>query len=175
MELSCTDEQAMLRESVRATIGREAPLRKVRDWVLDAEPADCRSAFELAARQGWTGIGVPEDAGGQGGGVLELAILAEELGRGATPADGLYGGLLCARALLACDGHGARAVVARLATGSVIGALVRPADRPLDDEISDGAVPLVTGAPLAALLPRGVGSTLHLHTRDRRRLNVNRR
>src|SRR5437667_39227 len=95
MDLSFTDEQEFLRDAVRGVVEREGPLSRVRDWVL-GEHVDHGPAHALAVRQGWTGIGIPEEAGGQGGGMLELAILAEELGRGAVPADALYGTLLAA-------------------------------------------------------------------------------
>ena len=65
----------------------------VRAW---AESGDLAAADALAARQGWTGIGLDEDAGGQGGGTLELAVLAEQLGRGAVPWDRTLAALLAA-------------------------------------------------------------------------------
>src|SRR3982074_31462 len=130
MELSSTDEQDMLRESIRAAIEREAPLRTVRAWVLGPGPPDARPALGRAGRQGWTGIGIPEDAGGQGGGLLELAILAEELGRGAVPADGLHATLLASIALGQCEGDAARSHIEPLALGEAFGALASPGSLP---------------------------------------------
>src|SRR4051794_3295045 len=120
MDLSFTDEQQFLREAVRGAIDREAPLARVRDWVL-GDVVDYAPARDLAVRQGWTGIGIPEEAGGQGGGLLELAILAEELGRGAVPADALYSTLLAALLLAR---RGGDAVVEKLAAGESRAALV---------------------------------------------------
>src|ERR1700694_4907739 len=104
MDLAFTDEQQFLREAVRGAIDREAPLQAVRRSVLDAATPNLGDALGLAARQGWTGIGIPEDHGGQGGREIELAILAEELGRGAVPADALYATLLTATALRLAGG-----------------------------------------------------------------------
>src|SRR4051794_5778869 len=93
MRVDWTDEQEFLREAVAGVVAREAPFTTVRTW---AESADLSAADELAARQGWTGIGLDEDAGGRGGGTLELAVLAEQLGRGAVPWDLTLAGCLAA-------------------------------------------------------------------------------
>jgi alkylation response protein AidB-like acyl-CoA dehydrogenase len=160
MDLSFSDEQQFLREAVRGAVDREAPLARVRDWVL-GDVVDHSPAWDLAVRQGWTGIGVPEDAGGQGGGMLELAILAEELGRGAVPADALYATLLAALLLGRCGGGDA--VVERLAGGELAAALARPGGAPLDAPAPDGPIALVLGAPDAGLLASWDGEALDLH------------
>lgn len=144
MNLAPTDEQRALREAVRGAVDRDASLAKVRAWVLE-EDVDHAPAWDLAVQQGWTGIGIPEEAGGQGGDLLEVAILAEELGRGAVPADALYATILAARALLGSDDD----TVARLADGEVAGALLRPGGVPLDADSDELA--LVLGAPDATV------------------------
>jgi alkylation response protein AidB-like acyl-CoA dehydrogenase len=146
MDLSESDEQQFLRESVRGTVTREAGLPTVREWVLEGA-IDHRAAAELAVRQGWTGIGIPEELGGQGGGTIELAILAEELGRGAVPADSLYATLLTALALAGCDA--AHGEVEAIADGSAPAALALPADRALDAPSGGTGPSLVLGAQAA--------------------------
>ena len=113
MRFALTDEQEMLRDSVRGALARDLPLSVVR-----ASPDAPAAARALATAQGWPGIGVSEDAGGQGGDVVELAILAEELGRGAIPTSLLIASALAARALAGGGDHGA-ALVAELAAGSL--------------------------------------------------------
>ncbi len=166
MELGYGEEQRFLREAVRGVVEREASLAQVRTWVLEGDEVQLAPAQELAARQGWTGIGIPEEAGGQGGGAIELAILAEELGRGAVPADGLYASLLCARALHALGG--ADEVVERLAAGETTGTVLRPGDRPLDTPAGNPSAPraLVLGAPLAEVLLDLDGTAPILHRRE---------
>ena len=133
MDLAFTDEQQFLREAVRGAIDREASLPTIRRWVIETEPwPHVGDALALAVRQGWTGIGIPEEQGGQGGDLLELAILAEELGRGAVPADGLYATLLAATSLAAADGEEARVAIEALALGERTGALVHPGGQPAD-------------------------------------------
>lgn len=147
MNLEPTDEQQALREAVRGVVARDASFAKVRAWVLEEE-IDHAAPHEVAVNQGFTGIGIPEEAGGQGGGLLEAAILAEELGRGAVPADGLYASLLAARALV--TGGGDADLIAAIAEGEAVAALALPGDRPLDGPPGDASpLALVLGAPLA--------------------------
>jgi alkylation response protein AidB-like acyl-CoA dehydrogenase len=160
MDLAFTDEQQFLREAVRGAIEREAPLSAVRGWALDGATPQFDDAAQLAARQGWTGIGVPEDLGGQGGAEIELAILAEELGRSAVPADGLYAALLVAAAL----GHaGAHEAVAPVALGESWCALVHPGGQPADVLHQDASARLVVGAVQAGTFVRWNGDALERH------------
>jgi alkylation response protein AidB-like acyl-CoA dehydrogenase len=152
MDLSYSDEQQFLREAVRGTVEREAPFSQVRDWVL-GDTVDHHAAAALASRQGWTGIGVPEDRGGQGGGALELSVLAEELGRGAVPADLLYASILAAITLARSDDRRALEQVDAISSGAITAALLRSAATPLDVPAADGTTALVLGAhPGAALI-----------------------
>jgi alkylation response protein AidB-like acyl-CoA dehydrogenase len=160
MDLSFTDEQQFLRESVRGTVDREAPLARVRDWVL-GEHVEHAHANAIAVRQGWTGIGIPEAAGGQGGHLLEVAILSEELGRGAVPGDALYATLLAATALGQCETDAARALTESLAAGEVKGALASPGGLPPD--AGGPELALVLGAPAADVFVAWDGDALELH------------
>jgi alkylation response protein AidB-like acyl-CoA dehydrogenase len=114
MRLEPTDEQDFLRSAVRGVVQREANLAAVRRWT---EAGELDEAHAIAVRQGWTGIGVDEEQGGQGGGTMELAIMAEELGRGAVPADRAYAGCLAAAAL--AEVPDAAPLVARIAEGEL--------------------------------------------------------
>jgi alkylation response protein AidB-like acyl-CoA dehydrogenase len=163
MDLAFTDEQQFLREAVRGAIDREAPLSIVRQWVLEPSQPRYSEALALAERQGWTGIGIPEERGGQGGDLLELAILAEELGRGAVPADGLYATLLAATALAAADSDKAATAIEPLAMGERFGALVHPGGAPADAAPGDRSAALVLGAVDADMLLRWDGEALELH------------
>lgn len=164
MDLAFTDEQQFLREAVRGAIDREASLPTIRGWVIEPEPwPRFGDALALAVRQGWTGIGTPEERGGQGGDLLELAILAEELGRGAVPADGLYATLLAATALAAAPGEDAGVAIEALALGERIGALVHPGGQPADARPGDRTAELVLGAAEADVLVRWDGGALELY------------
>jgi alkylation response protein AidB-like acyl-CoA dehydrogenase len=163
MDLAFTDEQQFLREAVRGAIDREAPLSTVRRWVIEADTPGYGDALTLAVRQGWTGIGIAEERGGQGGDLVELAILAEELGRGAVPADGLYATLLAATALGAVDGDEAAPLIEALAQGEQVGALLHPGGMPLDAWPSGAGAALVLGAASADILVGWNGEALEVY------------
>lgn len=148
MDLSFTDEQQFLREAVRGSVDRDLGLPRIRALVLEGD-VDHVPAHEHCVAQGWSGIGIPEEAGGQGGGLLELAILAEELGRGAVPADGIYASILAALALHRGGDERAAETTAAICEGERTAALVVPGSAPLDAGVPDGPVELVLGAPLA--------------------------
>ncbi|MGX6447927.1 acyl-CoA dehydrogenase family protein, partial [Patulibacter sp. S7RM1-6] len=96
MRVTPTDEQEFLREAVVGTIERHAPLAAVRRWALDREGEDLAP---FVAEQGWLGVGIAEDLGGEGGGVQERAILAEALGHASVPDAPLWSATLAAAVL----------------------------------------------------------------------------
>ncbi len=79
-----SDEARMLRESAAALAAAEFPIERVR--TLAEEPGGISpAAYEAIAAQGWLGILVPEEHGGLGLGITELAIVLEELGKALVP------------------------------------------------------------------------------------------
>jgi alkylation response protein AidB-like acyl-CoA dehydrogenase len=101
VEWNLSPEQDAYQEAFRGWLSDGAAPDVVRRW-LDAGDA---AAFEkLVADGGWGGVGLPEDLGGQGGGLVELALTAEELARAAAPSAGWLATVLAAPAL-AQSGH----------------------------------------------------------------------
>src|SRR3984885_6266455 len=82
MRWELSEEQELFTTSLREWLGQRAAPAAVRDW-LDA--GDLSSFEGLCAGEGWAGVGFDEELGGQGGGLLELALTARELGRAAAP------------------------------------------------------------------------------------------
>ena len=76
------DETASLRDSVRRFVQKECSQWRCLDW--DRSGTYPKEVFDRIAELGWYGIGIPESAGGSGGGAAELLVVAEELGRGST-------------------------------------------------------------------------------------------
>jgi alkylation response protein AidB-like acyl-CoA dehydrogenase len=77
-----TDEQQMLREAVRALARRYG-----HRYYLEVSRTG-RKALELwdeLARYGYVGVNIPEEYGGAGAGITELAIVCEELAAAGTP------------------------------------------------------------------------------------------
>ncbi len=88
MELDFDPDQEDLRDSVRTFLAAECPIALVRDVVETRIAGGTATTDALQARMaelGWPALTVPEPAGGLGLGPVELALVAEELGRALTP------------------------------------------------------------------------------------------
>src|ERR1700744_2969361 len=82
MRWELSEEQELFTTSLREWLAERAGLAAVRGW-LDA--GDLSSFERLFVGEGWAGVGFDEELGGQGGGLLELALTARELARAAAP------------------------------------------------------------------------------------------
>jgi alkylation response protein AidB-like acyl-CoA dehydrogenase len=88
MALALTEEHLALAESVRGWAARAAPTEVIRTAVAAGDGGAALYAGTLRpalAGQGLLGLHLPESLGGQGYGLPELAIAAEELGRALVP------------------------------------------------------------------------------------------
>jgi alkylation response protein AidB-like acyl-CoA dehydrogenase len=79
MDFEFTEEQALLRESLRRLITREYSFER-RQSILAAHSC-CAMVWRLFAQQGLLALGLPENVGGCGG-PMEIMLAMEELGRG---------------------------------------------------------------------------------------------
>jgi alkylation response protein AidB-like acyl-CoA dehydrogenase len=99
MNLSLTEEQELLRRSAREFLETQSPPALARE-VEDSRQPMSSALWASLAQLGWLGLGLPETAGGSGGGALEVAIFAEELGRAIAPVPWIsscvWGGILLA-------------------------------------------------------------------------------
>jgi alkylation response protein AidB-like acyl-CoA dehydrogenase len=87
MNLGLTDDQQFFQETTRKFLEQEAPLTAVRALAEQPDGFD-RAWWARGAELGWTSFLVPEDDGGgslSGEGVVDLAIVAEEMGRLVSP------------------------------------------------------------------------------------------
>ena len=77
MDFSFSEEQKLLRDSVRKLMDRHAPP----DYVarLDREQAYPYELYDAWVEAGLLGLPFPESAGGLGGSVIDMAIVAEEI------------------------------------------------------------------------------------------------
>lgn len=88
MELDFDPDQEDLRDSIRAFLTAECPIALVRDIVearITGGTGDAGALHAHMTELGWPALAVPTDAGGLGLGAIELALLAEELGRALAP------------------------------------------------------------------------------------------
>lgn len=73
------EAQRMLADAVVTFVTRATTLKRTRE-LRDTEPGFDRNLWQSIADQGWLGIHVPEEYGGQGLGFSELRVVAEGLG-----------------------------------------------------------------------------------------------
>ena len=82
--LAITDDHVELAATVRRWIDARAPLEVART-LIDAEVESLPPWWDELAGNGWLGLAVSEANGGQGYGVAELAIVAEQFGAAGVP------------------------------------------------------------------------------------------
>jgi alkylation response protein AidB-like acyl-CoA dehydrogenase len=88
LELDFTADQDELRASVRSVLAAECSPASVRELVEARVAGKIVAADALWGHMvelGWPALTVPESAGGLGFGAVELAVVAEELGRAIAP------------------------------------------------------------------------------------------
>ena len=161
-----SEEQESYREALRGWLADVAPPATVRAWLDAGDATEFERRF---AGGGWAGVGLPENLGGQGGGLTELALTAEELARAAAPSAAWLATVLAAPALA-----GRPALVAA-ALGGETAALLIPAEAVPDcvpglavdgSGAVTGSVPRVLAGDSAArfvvVAGRGTGRELRL-------------
>jgi acyl-CoA dehydrogenase len=74
-----TDEQRMFRQTMRELVEKEFPKSYCRE--VEARDEFPWDLWKKLTDAGLTGVGIPEEYEGQGGGIIEQAILDEELSR----------------------------------------------------------------------------------------------
>ena len=84
MPIAILEEHNDLADSVRSYVARVAPSEVLHEALENPIP-NPPPYWKSAAEQGLQGIHLAESVGGQGFGILELAIVAAEFGYGAVP------------------------------------------------------------------------------------------
>ncbi|MFF0748516.1 acyl-CoA dehydrogenase [Streptomyces sp. NPDC004267] len=166
MGIAITHEQRELARSVRGWLTRAVPPGEVRAHLDAPGAAPGRPAYwDAAAAQGLLGIHLPEEYGGGGGDLVDLAVVLEEAGRSLLP--GPYLPHVLAAELLRRAGRGEPA--GALAAGERIGAVAWGGPGSLtvapsvtaDGLVLDGVSPPVLGAAGADLLILAAHSQAH--------------
>ena len=88
MPIGIGEDHEELRRTVRRWLDTRCP-PEVPRALLDAETETMPPFWHELAGQGWLGIHVPEEYGGQGFGMLELAVVVEEMARAVMPGPAL--------------------------------------------------------------------------------------
>ncbi|UGQ11251.1 acyl-CoA/acyl-ACP dehydrogenase [Yinghuangia sp. ASG 101] len=92
MDFGLTDEQEMLRATARQFVADVCPPERAKEW--DEQSHVPPELFKGMADMGWFSLPFSEEEGGDGGGPLELILIAEELGRASFDVAMCYIGVL---------------------------------------------------------------------------------
>ncbi|MFI0407447.1 acyl-CoA dehydrogenase family protein [Actinomadura sp. 3N508] len=120
MELVVTEEQRELRDALRRFFADRSPSGEVRRLMRTAQGYDPGMWALMAEQLGLQSLAVPEEHGGAGYGMRELAVVFEEMGRAVACAPFLA--VVTAAAALEA-GDGGHDLLAGIADGSVIATL----------------------------------------------------
>ena len=117
------EHRALLADSVADFTARGTDIARIRKLRGTAAEYD-RATWKKMADLGWLGILVPEQYGGLGLGLTEMAIVARGLARGLLPEPLAATAVLCATALVAAENEPLkREQLPRLVSGDVLPAL----------------------------------------------------
>jgi alkylation response protein AidB-like acyl-CoA dehydrogenase len=152
MTMALRDEHLALADALRRFTTDRCPPSVVRAAIDGPEPDARPSFWDELAGLGWLGLHLPEAVGGQGFGLLEAALVLEELGRAGAPGP-MLPTVLASAVLHAAGGPGE--VIRGLAGGELVGTVALDGD---GAPVLCGAVADVVVAPTGhgwVLLRRG--------------------
>jgi alkylation response protein AidB-like acyl-CoA dehydrogenase len=84
MDFGFSEEQEMLRQSVRGFLDAECPMTYVRQMMED-ERGYSQDQWKKMADLGWTGLIIPEQYGGAGLNMVDMVVVLEEMGKVVMP------------------------------------------------------------------------------------------
>ena len=84
MDLGLNEEQEMLKKSAKEFLSKECPKKLVRE-LDESDTGLSRDLWKKMAGLGWMGLPFPEKFGGNGGTLLDLIVLLDEMGYNIVP------------------------------------------------------------------------------------------
>ncbi len=125
MPIGIGEDHEELRRTVRRWLETRCP-PEVPRALLDAEVETMPPFWDELVGQGWLGIHVPEEYGGQGFGLLELAVVVEEMARALVPGPALPTMLAAAVVVAGADDAQRKALLASMVDGTAPTAVALP-------------------------------------------------
>ena len=123
MNFEFGEEQNLLRDQARGFLTDNCPPSLVRR-VLDSDELYAADLWQKIVEMGWLGAAIPEEYGGLGLGMLEMCVIAEELGRALAPVPFGSSAFFFAEAVkLAGSEEQKKALLPNVADGSLIGCI----------------------------------------------------
>jgi alkylation response protein AidB-like acyl-CoA dehydrogenase len=114
------DEQQAIKSTARDFLAARYKSERIRE-LAESETGFEQSDWDEMAELGWTGLAIPEEWGGQGLGIVDLAVLFEEMGYSLAPSP-LFSNTIAGLALSICGSDDQRERFLRpLATGKLRG------------------------------------------------------
>lgn len=144
MLLQLTAEHDSLREVTREFLARRLPEPDLRSAMATESGFDEATWHALGTDLGLCGVAIPEEYGGAGGSLIDLAIVMHEFGRALAPLPYLSSAVLTPHVLLATDDRAAcRRLLPGIASGQLRAAvaLVEPGWRWDPTAVSTTAIP----------------------------------
>jgi alkylation response protein AidB-like acyl-CoA dehydrogenase len=120
VDFALTEEQELLQETLRSFVAQECPPQQVRK-IFDGERRGADGLWKGLVEMGVAGLVIPEEHGGAGLELLELALVSEQLGYGAVPVPFLGHALACLAVAHAGSPAQQKEWLPRLATGDLRG------------------------------------------------------
>ncbi len=139
MQFELDEDRALLKQSTRELLDKEAPLEESRRIMEDSDLGFSKTLYAQLAELGYLGLTLTEAEGGAEVGCIGLVAVLEEMGRAAFP--GPYLDLvLASEALRACDCDLAREWLGRIVAGDAIAVIARRDTLQADDAAPASAV-----------------------------------
>ena len=124
MNFDFSEDQKFLRDEARKFLTAQCPSTAVRTVLDNQDVTHDAKLWGQIGEMGWLGAAIPEEHGGLGLGMLELCVIAEELGRVLAPVPFSSTVYMLAEALKLAGNDGQKAaLLPKLAGGEVIGSL----------------------------------------------------
>jgi alkylation response protein AidB-like acyl-CoA dehydrogenase len=134
METDLSSDQEFFQETTRKFLEAESPTSALRD--MRDDPVGFRAAYwSQACELGWTSLLVSEEAGGgsiSGSGVVDLTLVAHEIGRHAAPGPLLTTNVVASALSAGANSDEQREVLAGIIAGEVIASWAWAGKRPAD-------------------------------------------
>ncbi len=119
MDFGLTEEQDMLQDMLRGFVRNECPTTRLRE-IFDSGDGHDPKIWSSLAEMGVAGLVVPEEYGGAGMEVLDLAVVAEVMGEAALPSPFLAHSLACLGVALKGTAKEQASILPALASGEQI-------------------------------------------------------
>lgn len=124
MNFDFSEDQKFLRDEARKFLAAQCTTAEVREVLDDEGKSHHEGVWQQIVDMGWLGTAIPEEHGGLGLGMLELCVIAEELGRALAPVPFASTAYFFAEAIkLAGSDEQKAELLPKVADGSVIGCL----------------------------------------------------